>query len=160
MTQKSALPVYRDAHSVGTGDEGISSSSPSVRLPSIRLGRTLRPIAENAASAALMAKPASERGASAVIDRIRSKLRDPNLRIKADPADLAAVQAFYLDSSATPLWITDMGLSARGQSALFEIEKADDWGLYATLSSFRLQAIYLQVQTMKRPQKSRSILPY
>jgi hypothetical protein len=25
-----------------------------------------------------------------------------------------------------------MGLSARGQSALFEIEKADDWGLDAT----------------------------
>src|SRR5512132_56262 len=91
----------------------------------------LRPIAEHAASAALMAKPASERGASAAIDRIRSKLRDPYLRIKADPADLAAVQAFYLDGSATPLWITDMGLSARGQSALFEIEKADDWGLDA-----------------------------
>ena len=91
----------------------------------------LRPIAENAAPAALMAKPASERGAPAAIDRIRSKLRDPNLRSNADPADLAAVQAFYLDSSATPLWITDMGLSARGQSALFEIEKADDWGLDA-----------------------------
>ena len=91
----------------------------------------LRPVAENAASAALIAKPASERAAPAAIDLIRSKLRDPSLGIKADPADLAAVQAFYLDSSATPLWITDMGLSARGQSALFEIEKADDWGLDA-----------------------------
>jgi murein L,D-transpeptidase YcbB/YkuD len=69
--------------------------------------------------------------APAVVDRIRSKLRDPSLRSKADPRDLAALQAFYLDSRARPQWITDMGLSARGQSALFEIEKADDWGLDA-----------------------------
>jgi L,D-transpeptidase YcbB len=92
----------------------------------------LNPIAENAASAALKAKPASKHTApSAVIDRIRSKLRDPSLRSKADPTDIAALQAFYSDTRATPLWITDMGLSARGQSALFEIEKADDWGLDA-----------------------------
>jgi murein L,D-transpeptidase YcbB/YkuD len=87
---------------------------------------------ENAASAAWMAKPASERAGPAVIDRIRSKLRDPSLSIKADPRDLAALQAIYINSGATLLWITDMGLSARGQSALFEIEKADDWGLDAT----------------------------
>jgi murein L,D-transpeptidase YcbB/YkuD len=47
--------------------------------------------------------------------------------------DLTALQEFYLNRSATPLWITDMGLSARGQSALFEIEKADDWGLDAAV---------------------------
>jgi L,D-transpeptidase YcbB len=94
----------------------------------------LRPIAENAASAALMAKP-EHAAAPAVIDRIRSKLRDPSLRIKADPADLVALQAFY-GNGVAPLWITDMGLSARGQSALFEIEKADDWGLDA--SAFEL----------------------
>ena len=50
----------------------------------------------------------------------------------ADPADLAALEAFYGSNNPTPLWITDMGLSARGQSALFEIEKANDWGLEAT----------------------------
>jgi L,D-transpeptidase YcbB len=97
----------------------------------------LRPIVGNVASAPLMAKPTGDHAAApAVIDHIRSKLRDPSLRIKADPADLAAVQAFYLNRSAAPLWITDMGLSARGQSALFEIEKADDWGLDA--SAFEL----------------------
>ncbi len=66
-----------------------------------------------------------------MLDHIRSMLADQALRSHADPADVAALAAFY-ESSVTPLWITDMGLSARGQSALFEIEKADDWGLDAT----------------------------
>jgi len=92
----------------------------------------IRPIADSAASAALMAKPTGDQAATAaVIERIRSKLKDPNLRSKNDPADLAALEAFYGNSSAAPLWITDMGLSAKGQSALFEIENADDWGLDA-----------------------------
>ena len=86
---------------------------------------------ENAAAAA--SKP-RERTAQAdlVIDRIRSKLTDPGLRGDADAADITALEAFYSSSGAAPLWITDMGLSAKGQSALFEIEKADDWGLDAT----------------------------
>jgi murein L,D-transpeptidase YcbB/YkuD len=94
---------------------------------------TLRAIGENAASAAYIAKPAGESPAEAdpIIDRIRSKLADPGLRSNADPADLAALEAFYGRSGAAPLWITDMGLSARGQRALFEIEKANDWGLDA-----------------------------
>ena len=41
------------------------------------------------------------------------------------------LEAFYGHSSAAPLWVTDMGLSGRAQSALFEIEKANDWGLDA-----------------------------
>ena len=80
-----------------------------------------------------MDKPADERPAQAdpVVDRIRSKLADPGLHSNADPADLAALEAFYGHSSAAPLWVTDMGLSSRAQSALFEIEKANDWGLDA-----------------------------
>lgn len=69
--------------------------------------------------------------ADPVNDHIRSKLRDPAVRSNADPEDLAALEAFYESRSAEPLWTTEMGLSARGQSALFEIEKADDWGLDA-----------------------------
>jgi len=65
-----------------------------------------------------------------VVELIRSKLVEPSLRSTANPADVAALQAFY-SSSAAPLWITDMGLSARAQSALFEIERANDWGLDA-----------------------------
>jgi murein L,D-transpeptidase YcbB/YkuD len=77
-------------------------------------------------------KYSSTRQADLVIDRIRSKLADLGLRGDADAADITALEAFYSSSGAAPLWITDMGLSAKGQSALFEIEKADDWGLDAT----------------------------
>jgi len=90
----------------------------------------LRAILEHAAFA--VANPAGAHATvPTIIDRIRSKLREAGLRSKADPTDLTALQEFYLNTNATPLWITDMGLSARGQSALFEIEKADDWGLDA-----------------------------
>ena len=89
--------------------------------------------AEKAASTPSMDKPADERPTHAdlVVDRIRSKLADPGLHSTADPADLAALEAFYGHSGAAPLWVTDMGLSSRAQSALFEIEKANDWGLDA-----------------------------
>ncbi len=40
-------------------------------------------------------------------------------------------QAFYEARTGAPLWVTEMGFSARGQAALFEIGKADDWGLDA-----------------------------
>lgn len=71
-----------------------------------------------------------------VVSIIRSKLADPNLRKGANPDDLAALEALYGARGGGPLWITDMGFSARGQAAVFEIAKADDWGLQA--SSFEL----------------------
>ena len=69
-----------------------------------------------------------------VVAIIRAKLADPALRKDANADDLAALEAFYRAREGGPLWITDMGFSARGQAAIFEIEKADDWGL--TASSF------------------------
>jgi len=66
-----------------------------------------------------------------VLAAIRAKLADPDLRKGADADDLAALQAFYQDRASGPVWTTDMGFSAKGQQALFEIEKADDWGLDA-----------------------------
>ena len=65
----------------------------------------------------------------AVVAAIRLKLADPGLAKDANPDDLAALTAFYGMRTGGPLWMTEMGLSAKGQSALFEIEKADDWGL-------------------------------
>ena len=87
---------------------------------------------ENAASATSVTNSPSERAVRTdpVVDLIRSKLVEPSLRSTANPADVAALQAFY-SSRAAPLWITDMGLSTRAQSALFEIERANDWGLDA-----------------------------
>jgi murein L,D-transpeptidase YcbB/YkuD len=66
-----------------------------------------------------------------VLAVILGKLGDPDLRKGADADDLAALQAFYKDRTDAPLWTTDMGFSAKGQAALFEIEKAGDWGLDA-----------------------------
>jgi murein L,D-transpeptidase YcbB/YkuD len=67
----------------------------------------------------------------AVVAAIRLNLADPGLAKDANPDDLAALVAFYGKRTGGPLWMTEMGLSEKGQSALFEIEKADDWGLAA-----------------------------
>jgi hypothetical protein len=76
------------------------------------------------------AAPAAAR-VNAVVAAIRVKLADPGLGKDANPDDLAALEAFYGMRTGGPLWTTEMGLSEKGQSALFEIEKADDWGLAA-----------------------------
>jgi Scaffold domain len=98
--------------------------------------------------------------ADPVIIYVRSKLSDKKLRSEADPTDLAALEAFYGSDSATPLWITDMGLSARGRSALFEIEKANDWGLDAGRSNFRPQVLCRQAWRTKHSPRSSSISPF
>jgi len=69
--------------------------------------------------------------ADPVVAAIRLKLADPGLRKDANPDDLAALAAFYGMTTGSPLWMTEMGFTAKGQAALFEIEKADDWGLSA-----------------------------
>ena len=66
-----------------------------------------------------------------VVVIVREKLASPETKKVASAADVAALEAFYGSWSEAPLWITEMGLSAKGQQALFEIEKADDWGLEA-----------------------------
>ena len=71
-----------------------------------------------------------------VVAIIRAKLAEPGVRKGAHADDLAALQAFYGARTGAPLWMTGMGFSAKGQLALFEIEKADDWGL--AVSAFEL----------------------
>ena len=68
---------------------------------------------------------------SPVVASIRAKLAGPDLRQHAHADDLAALDAFYADRPGA-VWTTDMGFSAKGQQALFEIEKAGDWGLDET----------------------------
>jgi murein L,D-transpeptidase YcbB/YkuD len=63
-----------------------------------------------------------------VVAIIRLKLADSEFRT-ADADDLAALKDFYGMRTRAPLWMTEMGFSAKGQAALFEIEKADNWGL-------------------------------
>jgi L,D-transpeptidase YcbB len=69
--------------------------------------------------------------ADPVISSIRGKLGDPALRKGADTKDLAALEAFYATRSGAPVWMTPMGFSAKAQSVINEIGKADDWGLSA-----------------------------
>ena len=59
---------------------------------------------------------------------VNSKLADPLLRKGTNAEDFAALEAFYA-LAGRPVWMTEMGFSAKGQQALFEVEKADDWGL-------------------------------
>jgi murein L,D-transpeptidase YcbB/YkuD len=73
-----------------------------------------------------------------VIVVIRSTLTHPDLRKGANADDLAALEAFYRARTGAPLWMTEMGFSAKGQQALYEIEGADDWGLDA--AAFELPA--------------------
>jgi len=67
-----------------------------------------------------------------VVEIIRAKLADPSVgKGAANHDDLAALQTFYARAGA-PVWMTEMGFSAKGQAALFEIGNADDWGLDAS----------------------------
>ena len=80
--------------------------------------------------------PLAAAPADPVVAIIRAKLADPAIGKGAEADDLAALSAFYGARTEGPLWITEMGFSAKGQQALFEIAQADDWGLDA--ASFEL----------------------
>jgi murein L,D-transpeptidase YcbB/YkuD len=90
---------------------------------------TTEPAAAPADSLPLAAAPPPV-PADPVVASIRSKLADGALRKDANADDLAALEAFYGERSG-PVWITDMGFTANGQALIFEIGKADDWGLAA-----------------------------
>jgi L,D-transpeptidase YcbB len=78
------------------------------------------------ASPAAASPPAD--AADPVTAAIKAKLADPAATKDAHPADLAALTEFYASRDGA-LWVTEMGFSAKGQQVLFEIEKADAWGL-------------------------------
>ena len=73
------------------------------------------------------AVPASQ--SNPLIQLIRVKLTDSDLRKGANNNDLAALESFYAARIGEPLWVTEMGLSSKAQTVVFEIEKAADWGL-------------------------------
>jgi L,D-transpeptidase YcbB len=66
--------------------------------------------------------------ADPVVTSLRATLADPAFGKDQNDADLAALETFYAAHGAS-VWVTDMGLTAKGQAVLFEIEKAKDWGL-------------------------------
>jgi L,D-transpeptidase YcbB len=67
-----------------------------------------------------------------VVEIIRVKLGDAAVTRGFNTDDVGALRAFYATSTGRPLWMTEMGLSAKGQAVLFEIARADDWGLDAS----------------------------
>ena len=117
----------------------------AVAAPAPAASETVQPVSPSPApgSAQPAAAPSSQQPppaaetalpspADPVLAAIRAKLADPDLRKGANADDLAALEAFYGTRTGGPLWMTEMGFSAKGQQVLFEIEKADDWGLDAT----------------------------
>jgi murein L,D-transpeptidase YcbB/YkuD len=75
------------------------------------------------------AAPPPASPADPVIAAIRAKLADSAATKDAHASDLAALTEFYASRDGPALWVTEMGFSAKGQQILFEIEKADAWGL-------------------------------
>jgi murein L,D-transpeptidase YcbB/YkuD len=65
---------------------------------------------------------------------LRKRLSELASRGNASPAhaeDLAAATAFYNAPGGRLLWVTESGISERGNGVIDEIRKADDWGLRA-----------------------------
>ena len=110
--------------SVRAEDQPATPAEPSLTPASPQ------PLAAPANQPAPAAEPAQPQ-TNPVIASIRAKLADPSVGKGANEDDLAALAAFYAARTGAPLWVTEMGFSARGQAALFEIGKADDWGLDA-----------------------------
>lgn len=48
-----------------------------------------------------------------------------------DQAELQALKTFYGTRTYQPLWVQADGMTAKGEAAIAEIKKADDWGLEA-----------------------------
>ncbi len=99
----------------------VPEATPSTPLAAPDANSAEPPLAQNSAPQA----------ADAVVEAIRSKLADQAIRKDADADDLAALEAFYAARDGGPLWTTEMGFSARGQAAIFEIDNAGAWGLDA-----------------------------
>ncbi len=118
----SALPWER----VEKASEPSSQTSDQASEPSAQ-GAAASP----EAGAAEDAQATSSVPPHPVVAIIRDKLAGTGVDKDADTDDVAALRTFYGAWNRPPLWITDMGLSAKGQAALFEIQKADDWGLDA-----------------------------
>jgi L,D-transpeptidase YcbB len=103
-------------------------------IAGVTVARAEEPATSAESSAASRSLPPTSAAASPsspdpVVALIREKIADSDLRKGANADDLGALEAFYRRRTGAPLWMTDMGFSAKGQQALFEIEKADDWGL-------------------------------
>jgi murein L,D-transpeptidase YcbB/YkuD len=120
------VPVRAEAEAT-PGAEAASSSPQAVAAPEA----AGPPVPETSVPNSSEPVTAEAPPPHPIVAIIREKLAGSDIRKDAEAADVAALEAFYGAWSGAPLWITEMGFTARAQAALFEIEKADDWGLDA-----------------------------
>jgi L,D-transpeptidase YcbB len=100
---------------------------------SLHLTGTLAPWAKRDAS---LARPegVARTAPTPTLATLRNKLSQLASRTNVAPAyaeDLGAATAFYDAHSGPLLWVTESGISERGNLVITEIRKADDWGLRA-----------------------------
>ena len=120
-----AVPVPAAvAEEVATAEQPAAPTPATNALPSAATPSSTAtapaPSAPNTSTPDTAVAPAAP--ADPIVASIRSKLADANLRKGADPADLAALDAFYAGRSGPPVWVTPMGFSAKAQGLINEIE--------------------------------------
>jgi L,D-transpeptidase YcbB len=96
---------------------------------SLLLTGTLVPWA-NLADLATLVRPAPT-PALLALRRSLSQLAGRTNLAPAYAGDLAAATTFYNAHNGPLLWVTESGVSERGNSVIAELRKADDWGLRA-----------------------------
>src|SRR5262245_63331579 len=100
---------------------------------SLHLTGTVAPWAKRRADLAWPNGPACTAPTPALA-ALRKNLSHLASRTNVAPAygeDLAAATAFYDAHCGPLLWVTEAGISERGNAVIAEIRKADDWGLRA-----------------------------
>jgi murein L,D-transpeptidase YcbB/YkuD len=113
-----------------------SAPAPAAPLAAEQPGRASEPRSVASGGTELAVAVAPPAPVDAVVAIIRTKLGDAAVTKGFNADDVGALEAFYASRTGGPLWMTNMGLSAKGQAVLFEIARADDWGLDA--SAFEL----------------------
>ena len=103
---------------------------------SLHLTGTLAPWAKRGADLGTPAQPdnPARTAPTPALAALRKNLSLLASRSDFTPAyaeDLAAATAFYDAHSGPLLWVTESGISERGNAVIAEIRKADDWGLRA-----------------------------
>jgi murein L,D-transpeptidase YcbB/YkuD len=139
------VPAAVLAEDVATAEQPAASTPATNALPSASVPSSTPTATSPAGPSQNAAPPASQTPQVAIqsptlvdpiIASIRGKLADAGLRKGADPADVAALEAFYAGRSEPPVWVTPMGFSARAQEIIDEIGNAAEWGL--SPSAFQL----------------------
>jgi murein L,D-transpeptidase YcbB/YkuD len=130
----SVAPEAPQAAAQAPAPNAASEASPSASPEATPVPAAIEPpLAPEDATPAAASPPASL--SEPVVPAIKARLADPAATKDAHAGDIAALTEFYASRDG-PLWVTEMGFSAKGQHVLFEIEKADAWGLDA--ASFSL----------------------